>query len=166
MQDSPSISRIPNCCELEFLCHAAMSSDDSVIHQSSTVTIKPFVLPASIANPSAVPTTSNGATRPLIKKKRPSPDQLILNILSVACSRVFGQADFAATLQAIKQAFYQRDFNAVFGSPHHLPVYIAQYVPMRALAYYDLFTSLPVIHKILVQQRDCHIASVRVQGRR
>ncbi|KAJ2797155.1 hypothetical protein H4R20_005289 [Coemansia guatemalensis] len=56
--------------------------------------------------------------------------------------------DFASRLQEIKQKFYVRDFDGIFLEPTNLSVYTAQYVPRRALCYYDLF-SRPELQTIL-----------------
>ncbi|PIA16849.1 hypothetical protein COEREDRAFT_28416, partial [Coemansia reversa NRRL 1564] len=53
-----------------------------------------------------------------------------------------------ARLQEIKQRFYVRDFDGIFLEPTNLSVYTAQYVPRRALCYYDLF-SHPELQAIL-----------------
>ncbi|KAJ1730235.1 hypothetical protein LPJ61_003125 [Coemansia biformis] len=68
-----------------------------------------------------------------------SPQQSILNVLRIACAEALRQPDFGDRLQGIKQRFYVRDFDGIFLEPANLPVYTAQYVPRRALCYYDLF---------------------------
>ncbi|KAJ2309894.1 hypothetical protein IWW52_002371 [Coemansia sp. RSA 2704] len=77
-----------------------------------------------------------------------NPQQSILNVLRIACSEALQQPDFAARLQEIKQRFYVRDFDGIFLDPANLPVYTAQYVPRRALCYYELF-SHPDLQEIL-----------------
>ncbi|KAJ1964865.1 hypothetical protein GGI12_001164 [Dipsacomyces acuminosporus] len=77
-----------------------------------------------------------------------NPQQSILNILRMACAEAIKQPDFAEKLQAIKQRFYVRDFNGIFLDPENLPVYTAQYVPRRALCYYEIL-SCPEIQRIL-----------------
>ncbi|KAI8323525.1 hypothetical protein GQ54DRAFT_258042 [Martensiomyces pterosporus] len=77
-----------------------------------------------------------------------SPQQSILNVLRMACAEALRQPDFAEKLQTIKQRFYVRDFNGIFLDPPSLPVYTAQYVPRRALCYYEIF-SCPEIQEIL-----------------
>ncbi|KAJ2389444.1 hypothetical protein GGI23_005832 [Coemansia sp. RSA 2559] len=67
--------------------------------------------------------------------------QSILSILRMACADAMQQPDFSAKLQAIKRCFYDRDFDGVFLDPGNLPVYTAQYVPRRALCYYEIFSS-------------------------
>ncbi|KAJ2852181.1 hypothetical protein IWW36_000561 [Coemansia brasiliensis] len=79
------------------------------------------------------------------------PQQSILNVLRVACSEALKQKDFAAQVQAIKQKFYNRDFDGIFLEPANLPVYTAQYVPRRALCYYELFGH-PELQRILRSQ--------------
>ncbi|KAJ1953704.1 hypothetical protein EC988_002838 [Linderina pennispora] len=77
-----------------------------------------------------------------------NPQQSILNVLRMACAPALQRADFASTLQTIKQRFFARDFNAIFQTPGNLPVYTAQYVPRRALCYYEIF-QLPELQRIL-----------------
>ncbi|KAJ1939890.1 hypothetical protein FBU59_003974 [Linderina macrospora] len=77
-----------------------------------------------------------------------NPQQSILNVLRVACAPAMQRADFASTLQTIKQQFFVRDFNSIFQTPTNLSVYTAQYVPRRALCYYEIF-SLPELQSIL-----------------
>ncbi|KAJ2640357.1 hypothetical protein GGF44_002579 [Coemansia sp. RSA 1694] len=48
----------------------------------------------------------------------------------------------------MKQKFYVRDFDGIFLDPTNLSVYTAQYVPRRALCYYEIF-SRPELQDIL-----------------
>ncbi|KAJ2078140.1 hypothetical protein GGI09_008102 [Coemansia sp. S100] len=48
----------------------------------------------------------------------------------------------------MKQKFYVRDFDGIFLDPTNLSVYTAQYVPRRALCYYEIF-SRPALQRIL-----------------
>ncbi|KAJ2807196.1 hypothetical protein H4R21_000569, partial [Coemansia helicoidea] len=68
-----------------------------------------------------------------------SPQQSILSVLRVACAEALRQPDLGERLQRIKQKFYVRDFDGIFLEPANLPAYTAQYVPRRALCYYELF---------------------------
>ncbi|ORX88752.1 hypothetical protein K493DRAFT_341096 [Basidiobolus meristosporus CBS 931.73] len=93
-------------------------------------------------------------------KKKPSPtrakkllgrdpEQEILNAIQIACNDSFQLPEFREILQNIKSLFYNRDYDGVFGTPEHLPVYSAQYIPARALCYYTLFSKEPELLDIL-----------------
>ncbi|KAJ2704553.1 hypothetical protein FB645_003203 [Coemansia sp. IMI 203386] len=75
-------------------------------------------------------------------------EQSILNILRMVCSDAIRSPDFGERLQMIKKLFYKRDFDGIFLQPENLPVYTAQYVPRRALCYYEIFTT-PELQQIL-----------------
>ncbi|KAK9722370.1 hypothetical protein K7432_002718 [Basidiobolus ranarum] len=77
------------------------------------------------------------------------PEQEILNMIQIACNDSFQLPDFRETLQNIKSLFYVRDYDGVFSVPEHLPVYTAQYIPARALCYYNLFSTEPELQAIL-----------------
>ncbi|KAG0326875.1 hypothetical protein BGZ99_008882 [Dissophora globulifera] len=78
-----------------------------------------------------------------------SADQLILNVVKESCQDAFNLPSFTETLQTIKTHFYDRNYDAVFQNPAHLPVYSARYAPSRALCYYHLFLEHPVLMKTL-----------------
>ncbi|KAJ2551000.1 hypothetical protein IWW35_003020 [Coemansia sp. RSA 1878] len=78
-----------------------------------------------------------------------APQQSVLNVLRMSCADAMQRPDFAERLQDIKQKFYERDFDGIFLEPSNLSVYTAQYVPRRALCYYDLF-SHPQLQSILL----------------
>ncbi|KAF9585530.1 hypothetical protein BGW38_001931 [Lunasporangiospora selenospora] len=78
-----------------------------------------------------------------------NPDQHILNVVRESCREAFSLPSFNTTLQTIKSHFYDRNYDAVFQNPEHLPVYSARYAPSRALCYYHLFLEHPVLMKIL-----------------
>ncbi|KAF9571344.1 hypothetical protein EC968_000717 [Mortierella alpina] len=78
-----------------------------------------------------------------------SPDQHILNIVKESCQEAFNLPSFNTTLQTIKSHFFERNYDAVFQNPEHLPVYSARYAPSRALCYYHLFREHPVLMKTL-----------------
>jgi len=61
-------------------------------------------------------------------------------------------------LQRIKHHFFHREFEKVFGDPQHLGVYVAQYLPMRALCYMSLWSSQPVLARLL--EKDVTIYSI------
>ncbi|KAF9295963.1 hypothetical protein BGZ88_000985 [Linnemannia elongata] len=78
-----------------------------------------------------------------------SPDQHILNVVKESCQEAFNLPSFNTTLQTIKSHFFDRNYDAVFQNPEHLPVYSARYAPSRALCYYHLFMEHPVLMKTL-----------------
>ncbi|KAG0348970.1 hypothetical protein BG004_003132 [Podila humilis] len=78
-----------------------------------------------------------------------SPDQHILNVVKESCQEAFNLPTFTQTLQTIKSHFFDRNYDAVFQNPAHLPVYSARYAPSRALCYYHLFLAHPVLMKTL-----------------
>ncbi|KAG0280924.1 hypothetical protein BGZ95_007959 [Linnemannia exigua] len=78
-----------------------------------------------------------------------SPDQHILNVVKESCQEAFNLPSFDTTLQTIKSHFFDRNYDAVFQNPGHLPVYSARYAPSRALCYYHLFLEHPVLMKTL-----------------
>ncbi|KAI0144048.1 hypothetical protein F4776DRAFT_454965 [Hypoxylon sp. NC0597] len=61
--------------------------------------------------------------------------QRLLNIFNDTFREVLGDENFATTLQKVKQALYNRDFEAAFGSEQYLEVYAARWSPARALCY-------------------------------
>ncbi|KAF9143088.1 hypothetical protein BGX30_001388 [Mortierella sp. GBA39] len=78
-----------------------------------------------------------------------SPDQHILNVVRESCQEAFNLPSFDTTLQTIKSHFFDRNYDAVFQNPEHLPVYSARYAPSRALCYYHLFMAHPILMKTL-----------------
>ncbi|KAF8935327.1 hypothetical protein BGZ58_005089 [Dissophora ornata] len=78
-----------------------------------------------------------------------SPDQHILNVVKESCQDAFNLPSFTTTLQTIKSHFFDRNYDAVFQTPAHLPVYSARYAPSRALCYYHMFLDHPVLMKTL-----------------
>ncbi|KAF9216094.1 hypothetical protein BGZ59_011020 [Podila verticillata] len=78
-----------------------------------------------------------------------SPDQHILNVVKESCQEAFNLPSFTTTLQTIKSHFFDRNYDAVFQNPAHLPVYSARYAPSRALCYYHLFLEHPILMKTL-----------------
>lgn len=88
----------------------------------------------------------------------PCAEQKILDLLSSACADTFRSRDFLDILQKIKHHFYHREFEKVFGDPAHLEVYVAQYLPMRALCYMSLWSSQPILARLL--EKDVTIYSI------
>ncbi|KAG0330685.1 hypothetical protein BG000_011584 [Podila horticola] len=78
-----------------------------------------------------------------------SPDQHIVNVVKESCQEAFNLPSFTTTLQTIKSHFFDRNYDAVFQNPAHLPVYSARYAPSRALCYYHLFLEHPILMKTL-----------------
>ncbi|KAF9157724.1 hypothetical protein DFQ26_008420 [Actinomortierella ambigua] len=78
-----------------------------------------------------------------------NPDQFLLNAVKEACYGAFSLPTFDQALQRIKSHFYDRDYDAVFQNPEHLPVYSARYAPSRALCYYHMFLEHPTLLKPL-----------------
>lgn len=68
-----------------------------------------------------------------------SRQQRLLNHFAAALEPVLAADDFAQRVQAIKQALFQRDFAAAFGSADHLAAYAARWSPTRALCYAGVF---------------------------
>ncbi|KAG0232402.1 hypothetical protein BGW42_008193 [Actinomortierella wolfii] len=76
-------------------------------------------------------------------------DQFLLNAVKEACYGAFSLPTFEQTLQKIKSHFFDRNYDAVFQNPEHLPVYSARYAPSRALCYYHMFLEHPQLLKPL-----------------
>jgi len=78
---------------------------------------------------------------PLCQRKlSTSPLQAILDLFKHVLAPEFssGDAVMGARLRRIKALFVQRDYDAIFNTPAHLPVYVCEYVPSRVLCYVDL----------------------------
>ncbi|KAF9364522.1 hypothetical protein BGX34_001293 [Mortierella sp. NVP85] len=78
-----------------------------------------------------------------------SPEQHILNVVKESCQGALSLPSFTDTLQTIKSHFFERNYDAVFQNPDHLPVYSARYAPSRALCYYKMFLEHPILMKVL-----------------
>ncbi|OTB06991.1 hypothetical protein M426DRAFT_9071 [Hypoxylon sp. CI-4A] len=61
--------------------------------------------------------------------------QRLLNIFESTFRDTLSADDFTTTLQRVKQALFNRDFDAAFGSDEFLEVYAARWSPARALCY-------------------------------
>ena len=83
-------------------------------------------------------TPAPGADEAAVRKQQ----QLVLNIFRDTFGAVLSAPDFAATLQAVKQALFDRDFARAFGDDHYLTVYAARYSPTRALCYASILGSI------------------------
>lgn len=69
---------------------------------------------------------------PKLEKKH---QQIILNVFRDTFSDVLFSDTFTTTLQAVKQALYEREFAKAFGDPEYLAVYATRWSPTRALCY-------------------------------
>lgn len=79
-------------------------------------------------------------------------EQKILDLVALACRTTFNDPDYDEVLQRIKHHFFHREFEKVFGDPEHLGVYVAQYLPMRALCYAQLWSTHPLLAKLLEKE--------------
>lgn len=68
--------------------------------------------------------------------------QRILNIFSDSFQALLSSESFNSTLQEIKQALFNRDFDTAFGKEEYLETYAARWSPSRALCYGNLFLIL------------------------
>jgi 25S rRNA (uracil2843-N3)-methyltransferase len=72
----------------------------------------------------------------------------LLRYIDKICSRILQNIpveDRANALRSIKQSFVERDYESIFYTPKtkaHLPVYVANYTPSRALAYRSIIPSI------------------------
>ncbi|KAK3403150.1 hypothetical protein B0T20DRAFT_400155 [Sordaria brevicollis] len=76
---------------------------------------------------------------PQIDKKH---QQIILNVFRDTFSDVLFSDTFTSTLQAVKQALYEREFAKAFGDAEHLAVYATRWSPTRALCYSSILSGL------------------------
>lgn len=76
---------------------------------------------------------------PQIDKKH---QQIILNIFRDTFSDVLFSDTFTSTLQAVKQALYEREFAKAFGDAKHLAVYATRWSPTRALCYSSILSGI------------------------
>lgn len=89
--------------------------------------------------------SSNSLTKPSLPLSKID----ILNVVKESCQEAFNLPSFDTTLQTIKSHFFDRNYDAVFQNPEHLPVYSARYAPSRALCYFHMFMEHPVLMKTL-----------------
>ncbi|KAI0885689.1 uncharacterized protein GGS22DRAFT_132647 [Annulohypoxylon maeteangense] len=61
--------------------------------------------------------------------------QKLLNIFNDTFREIFSDDEFDTTLQKVKQALFNRDFETAFGNEQFLEVYAARWSPGRALCY-------------------------------
>ncbi|KAK3327854.1 hypothetical protein B0T19DRAFT_484878 [Cercophora scortea] len=75
--------------------------------------------------------------------RRQRQQQQVLDVFKASFfGAVLNAHAFDATLQAVKQALFERDFARAFCDPEHLAVYAARWSPTRALCYASLLGSL------------------------
>ncbi|KAK3684745.1 hypothetical protein B0T22DRAFT_464012 [Podospora appendiculata] len=74
--------------------------------------------------------------------RRQRQQQQVLNVFKASFGAVLNAHAFEATLQAVKQALFERDFARAFCDPEHLAVYAARWSPTRALCYASILGSL------------------------
>jgi 25S rRNA (uracil2843-N3)-methyltransferase len=84
----------------------------------------------------------------------PSPElqQDLLDVFKESFSDRLGSA-LPGLIQEVKGHLYDRDFSSAFGSEEFLEAYALRWAPARALAYLDLFWSLPEVRHALVERR-------------
>lgn len=86
--------------------------------------------------------SSSSSLPPPIDPKLLLHQQRILTLFSDAFSPVLSSDDFYPRLQSIKQALFNRDFDAAFGAEENLQAYAARWSPTRALCYASIFESI------------------------
>ncbi|KAI8899938.1 hypothetical protein BC833DRAFT_328790 [Globomyces pollinis-pini] len=79
----------------------------------------------------------------------PSPEQYLLNTVSITFENVFKDPQFNSKLTSIKAFFKTRDFNSIFSNPELLPIYVVEYIAGRALCYRDTFLKLQDLQLLL-----------------
>ncbi|EGS17357.1 uncharacterized protein CTHT_0066790 [Thermochaetoides thermophila DSM 1495] len=68
--------------------------------------------------------------------------QRIVDVFRRALSDVLFSDNLTATMQAVKQALFDRDFARAFGNPEYLAVYAARWSPTRALCYTTVLSGI------------------------
>ncbi|KAL7790401.1 hypothetical protein V8C37DRAFT_384238 [Trichoderma ceciliae] len=87
-------------------------------------------------------TTTTTTTLPPVDPQSLKHQQRILALFSDAFNPVLSSDSFTAVLQSIKQALFNRDFDAAFGSEENLQAYAARWSPTRALCYSSIFQTI------------------------
>lgn len=85
------------------------------------------------------PTTDS---KPSFSPQELASQQKLLTILESAFNEVISSPDFSQTLQEVKSALFDRDFERAFGSEKYLDVYAARWSPTRVLGYASIFGGL------------------------
>ncbi|UKZ52049.1 hypothetical protein TrVGV298_005816 [Trichoderma virens] len=86
--------------------------------------------------------TSNTTPVPPVDPQSLNRQQRILTLFSDAFGPVLSSDDFTTRLQSIKQALFNRDFDAAFGPEENLQAYAARWSPTRALCYSSIFQTI------------------------
>jgi 25S rRNA (uracil2843-N3)-methyltransferase len=75
------------------------------------------------------------------------PERRLLALLRLACAETLASADLQLTLQQCKQALFAKDYELAFGSSALQSVYVARWVPSRALMFRSVFSHqvLPLV---------------------
>jgi len=68
--------------------------------------------------------------------------QIILNVFQDAFSELLSSNEHNTTLQEVKQALFNRDFETAFGREEYLEVYAARWSPTRALCYESVLQNI------------------------
>lgn len=99
---------------------------------------------------------------PVLDKKH---QQIILNIFRDTFSDVLFSDTFTSTLQAVKQALYEREFAKAFGDPDYLAVYAARWSPTRALCYSSILGGIRRhLNSIIVEEEEEEETEVTPEG--
>lgn len=75
--------------------------------------------------------------------------QLLLNIFRDAFPS-HSKDNIADLIQQVKQYLYNRDFKEAFGREEYLEAYAVRWSPSRALAYINIFCSLPILSSCIL----------------
>ena len=75
-------------------------------------------------------------------KEARKQQQRIVDVFRHAFSDVLFSNNLTATMQAVKQALFDRDFARAFGNPEYLVVYAARWSPTRALCYTTVLSDI------------------------
>ncbi|XDG04137.1 hypothetical protein ABKA04_003752 [Annulohypoxylon sp. FPYF3050] len=113
---------------------------------SASKSSKPPPRPSTSASKSAEGSAS-GATEQESTVAALSPEdvktqQKLLNVFNDTFREVLGNDEFSATLQKVKQALFNRDFETAFGNEQFLEVYAARWSPSRALCYSKILSQI------------------------
>jgi len=87
-----------------------------------------------------------------VEELRRRPIEEVLAMFTMVCGAVLAdKTAFSQRVRHIKDLFIQRDFLAIFTDPSNLLVYLARWVPPRALCYLSLFGQSPTLKQVLTQ---------------
>lgn len=122
---------------------------------------KPRAPPKQPANKPAgkqAPDEADEAAQPAADRQSPKQDaaqqQKLLGIFQDALSSVLSSGTFNATLQEVKTALYNRDFDTAFGREDYLEAYAARWSPTRALCYDAVLRGIaPHLEELLLSAR-------------